>query len=562
MKSEYKLRTYQQAAVEFVYNTFYVKNKKSAIVVLATGLGKTIVIAAIVENVINKGGRVLILAHRNKLLQQAHDKIMAATGIDASFEGSKEGDERVVICSIQAMSRDTRLLSYNADDFSLIIVDETHHITSPTYKKVTEYFTTAKLVGVTATPIRGDGHDTRGDFDAVSPDYSIEMAIRDGYLTPVSVMKIPVSIDISRVHMQGGDYSATDVGNVLDGYLKKIARKTAELTKYRKTVIFTPLVKTAIKLAAIFNEETDLRADYVSGDRADSDEILMRFDKGDFDVIINAMLLTEGWDCPSVDCIINLRPTKSRGLYTQMIGRALRPYPGKDHASVLDFLWQDNGRGHLSAQDALLDTDDPFLRNAMEEELESGEEIDLQDLRDRAESTAIEAREAALADAIEKANEFAHNMNAEHRVLFEALSDYAMKKAREENVSPLSVYGVIKKSPVVSVKYHCLSASIVAIKIKDSVLQDLCLDFYEVPLGREWEQELPSMKQLSLLEKFGIPAGYAVSKGHANYLIDGFIARSKEKLSTYKQIKLLKQMGYKDAETFTKAECKQIIGDR
>lgn len=562
MQEGYSLRPYQQTALNFTTDILYEQNKPSVIVVLPTGLGKTILVAAIVEKELERGGRVLILAHRNKLLEQAHDKIKSAIGVDAAYEGKAGGDDRVMICSIQSMSRENRLFSYDPSHFTMIIVDETHHIASPSYKKVTDHYNGAKLVGVTATPVRGDGHDTRQDFAAVTPEYGTFDAIRDGFLAPVSVMKIPMSIDISRVHMQGGDYSASDVGLVLISYLKKIAEKTAELTKGRKTVIFTPLVKTAVSLAEIFNTRTDMRADYVSGDRADSDDVIDRFEKGELDIIINAMLLTEGWDCPSVDCVINLRPTKSKGLYIQMIGRSLRLFPGKDRACVLDFLWQDNGRGHLNAQDALIDSEDPFLREAMEKELEDGEEIDILDLRERAEKRAIEEREAALADALEKANAIAAQMNAEQKALFDALSSYAMKKAREENVSPLSVYGVIKKSDRVIVKYHCMSASIVAVKIRDSVLKDFGLDLYESMLGREWEGELPTMKQLSLLEKFGIPVGYAVNKGHASFLLDGLLERGKENLGTYKQVRALKKIGYTDAETWSKKECKTVLDER
>ena len=559
MQEGYSLRPYQQTALNFTTDILYEQNKPSVIVVLPTGLGKTILIAAIVEKELERGGRVLLLAHRNKLLEQAHDKIKNAIGVDAAYEGKTGGDDRIMICSIQSMSRENRLFSYDPAYFTMIIVDETHHIASPSYRKVTDYYNSAKLVGVTATPVRGDGHDTREDFAAVTPEYGTFEAIHDGFLTPVSVMKIPMSIDISRVHMQGGDYSASDVGLVLISYLERIAEKTAELTKGKKTVIFTPLVRTAVSLAEIFNTKTDMRADYVSGDRADSDEVIDLFEKGELDIIINAMLLTEGWDCPSVDCVINLRPTKSKGLYIQMIGRSLRLFPGKDRACILDFLWQDNGRGHLNAQDALIGSDDPFLRKAMEEELENGEEIDILELRERAEKRAIDEREAALADALERANALAEQMNAEQKALFDALSSYAMKKAREENISPLSVYGVIRRSDKVIVKYHCMSASIVAVRIRDSVLKDFGLDLYESMLGREWEGELPTMKQLSLLEKFGIPVGYAVNKGHASFLLEGLLERGRENLGTYKQVSALKKMGYMDAETWSKKDCKAAL---
>lgn len=573
MKEGFELRPYQQSAVDFVKNTFSDNDlnsdsnlvnttNRSAIVVLPTGCGKTICFSAIVENELNSGGKVLILAHRNKLLEQAHDKLLDSCGIDASYEGKSGGDERVVICSIQSMSRDDRLAKYPPDYFSLIVVDETHHIASPSYVKVREHFSTAKLVGVTATPVRGDGHDTREDFDVVGPEYTTEQAIEDGFLTPVSVAKIPLNIDISRVHMQGGDYSASDVGAVLERYLTRIAKKTAEFTKGKKTIIFTPLVSTAQKLADIFNNETDLRADYVAGERKDSDDVLERYNNNEIDVIANAMLLTEGYDCPAIDCIINLRPTRSKSLYVQMIGRALRLYPGKDHATVLDFLWQDNGRGRLSAQDALLDNDDPFVREAMEQELQNGEEINLQELQQRAETRAIEAREAALADAIEKANALAETMCKEQRELLNALTEYAVNKARSENISPLNIYGVIRKSPKVAAKYHCMSASLVAVRVLDPVLEDMCLSYYEAKLGSEWEQERPTMKQLSLLEKFGLPVGYAVSKGHANFLIDGFINRNQEGLGSYKQVKALKAFGYDDAHNLTKKECKDLLNAR
>lgn len=563
MKEGYSLRPYQSSAVDFVEEVMQQDNVNSAIVVRPTGTGKTIIFSAIIEKEVESGGKVLVLAHRNKLLSQAHDKLMSSCGIDASYEGKDGGDERVVICSIQSMSKDNRLEKYGPEYFSMIVIDETHHIASPSYRKVIEHFSTAKVIGVTATPVRGDGYDTRKDFDRVGPEYSTEDAINDGYLTPVSVLKIPVSIDISRVKMQGGDYSASEVGNVLESYLEKIAIKTAELAKGKKIVIFTPLVSTAETLSSLFNFKTEVVADYVAGNRKDSDEVLEKFERGEIDVLCNAMLLTEGYDCPSIDCVINLRPTKSKSLYTQMIGRALRLCDGKDHATVMDFLWQDNGRGNLSAQDALLDTDDPFVKDAMEkmvEELEEGEEIDIHKLKALAEEKAIKEREAALADALEKANRLAEGRTKAFKELLEALTKYALEKSEKTGESPLNIYGVIKKSEKVIVKYHCLSASIVAVGVKDPVLECMGLDKYYSKIGGgDWEQDPPSMKQLSLLEKLGLPVGYAVSKGHAAFLINGFLDRNNEGLCSYKQLKSLIKFNVKDPECLTKTQAKNVL---
>lgn len=561
MKEGYALRPYQESAVNYVENELLNSNNRSAIIVRSTGLGKTIIIAALVEKELERGGKILILAHRNSLLEQAHDKIKKACGIDCSFEGKKGGDERVVICSIQSMSRDNRLYKYNSNDFTLIIVDETHHIKSPSYEKVRNYFEFAKLVGVTATPVRGDGHDTREDFDVEAPIYTTEQAIEDGYLTPVHVAKIPLEIDISRVHMQGGDYSAKDVGNVLDRYLERIAIKSSEYIKGKKTIIFTPLVKTAEKLAEIFNEKTDLKADYVSGERKDSDDIMKAFENEEFDVLINSLLLTEGYDYPALDCVINLRPTRSKGLYVQMIGRALRLFPGKTHATVLDFLWQDNGRGRLNAQDALMENSDEFVRAEMEKYLLEGEEYDYQTLKEKAEKSAIDAREAALADAIEKANAMSEYMSEERRNILFQLTEYAKRKAMETGVSPLNIYATVIKSPRVRVKYHCLSAKMVKVKIEDKVLDDFGISMYECLMGDSTEQEPPTNKQLSFLEKFKIPVGYAVSKAHARFLIESLIERKELNLGSYKQVELLKRRGVGNASELTVSECNKLCNE-
>lgn len=520
--------------------------------------GKTICFSSIVENELNSGGRVLVLAHRNKLLEQAHDKLLSACDIDASYEGQDGGDNRIVICSIQSMSRDDRLAKYDPNYFSLIIVDETHHIASPSYMKVRNYFEGAKLVGVTATPVRGDGHDTREDFDAVGPEYTTQQAIEDGFLTPVHVKKIPIKIDISDVHLQGGDYAAGEIANVLDKYLKKIAKATATQAQGKKIVVFVPLVATAQKMSEIFKQE-GLRAEYVSGDRKDSDEVLNKFEQGEYDVVINSMLLTEGWDCPSVDCVINLRPTRSESLYTQIIGRGLRLSPGKESALVLDFLWQDTGRGQLSVEDVLAKPTDEFEKRAMNKLLETGEEFGLNELKARAKEAAVNEREIALQEAIQRANlekEMKLREDAARRELFESLEAYAMRVSKEKGVSPFDVYGVIRRGPKknVKVKYHCMSGDIVAIHIEDKAMEEMGMSMYYAGNG-SWEQNLPSIGQIKFATQLGIPQEYLVCAGQASNILSLQNERSKNRLGTYKQLRILTNAGLSNIRDLSAGEC-------
>lgn len=568
MKEGYTLRPYQQRAVDFVRNALSNQGDfgsntaeeavNSAIIVLPTGCGKTICFSSIVENELNDGGRVLVLAHRNKLLEQAHDKLLSACDIDASYEGKDGGDNRVVICSIQSMSRDDRLSKYNPNYFSLIIVDETHHIASPSYMKVRDYFSGAKLVGVTATPVRGDGHDTRIDFDVVGPEYTTQQAISDGYLTPVHVKKVPLKIDISDVHLQGGDYSAGEVANVLNKYLVKIAKVTSEIASDKKTVVFVPLVSTAQKMAEIYRN-VGLRAEYVSGDRKDSDEILRKFEQGEYDVVVNSMLLTEGWDCPSVDCVINLRPTRSESLYTQIIGRGLRLSPDKQFALVLDFLWQDTGRGQLSVEEVLSPPEDEFERKAMDKLLESGEEYSLEELKNRAREGAVNEREIALQEAIQRANlEKQMKLQADEAkaALFASLEDYAMRVSREKGIDPFDVYGVIRRGDKknVKVKYHCMTGNIVAISIDDKAMEAMGLAKHYVG-NAVWQQNLPSLGQIKFATQLGIPQEYLVCSGQVSEILSALDERSRNHLGTYKQLRILTNAGQTEVGNLSAGEC-------
>ena len=289
--------------------------------------GKTICFAKVAERVATQGKRTLILAHRGELLDQARDKIAKVTGLACSVEKAGETSigtwESITVGSVQTLMRDNRLNAMDPDRFGAIVVDEAHHAASDSYRKVLDHFTGANVLGVTATPDRADRKNLGTVFDSLAYEYTLPAAIREGYLCPIKAQTIPLNINISGVSTQSGDYAVGELGDALEPYLEAIADAMATECAERKTVVFLPLVRTAKRFRDILIEH-GLRAVEVDGQSEDRAEILQDFQDGRYDVLCNSMLLTEGWDCPSVDCIVVLRATKSRALYCQMVGRGTR----------------------------------------------------------------------------------------------------------------------------------------------------------------------------------------------------------------------------------------------
>lgn len=279
--------------------------------------GKTITFGAIAAKYVSAGARVLILAHREELLTQARDKIENISGIKAEIEKAElhaSKDAKIVVASMASLSREKRLKRFKPDDFSVIIIDEAHHVLNESYKKIFNYFKKPLVLGVTATPERGDRKKLGSFFDSIAFEYSIKDAVEEGYLVPIKAKTIPLQLDISKVKVSAGDFQAGELGSALEPYLDEIGDKMLEYCKGRKTVIFAPLIKTAKLIVSILNKK-GFKAVEVDGNSKDRTEIVNDFANGKYNVIVNAMLLTEGWDCPAVDCIIVLRPTKSKGLY-------------------------------------------------------------------------------------------------------------------------------------------------------------------------------------------------------------------------------------------------------
>lgn len=504
-----ELRPYQNEAVDAVMESWQHYDK--ALLVLPTGTGKTIVFSNIAKRCVEGGDRVLILAHRGELLEQAADKLKSSTGIDSALEKAGSTAEGsffpVTVGSVQTLQNKKRLERFPKDYYQVIIIDEAHHALSNSYQNVINYFENAKVLGVTATPDRGDMKNLGEVFENLAYEYSLPQAIRDGYLCRIKAQTIPIDIEIGNVKMSQGDYQAGDLGTALDPYLEEIARQLPKYCWDRKTVIFLPLVSTSQKMCQLINEQEGMSACEVNGNSSDRADVLADFEAGKYNVICNSMLLTEGWDCPVVDCVIVLRPTKVRSLYCQMIGRGTRLYPGKDHVLLLDFMWH-TSRMDLCRPACLVGKNQNEIDAAMKVIDAGAEPVDID-----------EAMEKGAEDA---------------------------KRQREEAAAKLLEENRKKKAKMIDVMQYIYS-------IDASDLED-----YEPAFG--WEAEPPSEKQLSTLERCGINAESIPNKGYATKLLDRVFNRIDAGLSTPKQIKILERYGFRNVADWTKEGASKLMG--
>lgn len=325
--------------------------------VLPTGAGKTIIFSFEAQKLQQRGQKTLILAHREELIDQAIAKLKAATGIQAEKEKAEfhaSLKAPVVVASIQTMQR--RLDKWPKDHFGLVVCDEAHHVLADSWQQVVSHFHDfARVLGVTATADRGDAKNLGQYFQKVAFQISLFDLINQGYLAPITLKSIPLQIDLSEVRSVAGDFDAADLGTALEPYLGEIAASIQDHAAFRRTLAFLPLIATSQKFVTAC-QDVGLSACHIDGMSPDRKEILERYRNLEFDVLSNAMLLTEGFDDPGIDCVICLRPTRSRPLYAQICGRGTRTHPGKENLLLLDFLWMHKTHrlvrpAHLIAKD-------------------------------------------------------------------------------------------------------------------------------------------------------------------------------------------------------------------
>jgi len=506
-----QLRPYQQEAFEGVFAEWDQGHRKT-LVVMPTGTGKTIVFAKIVEECVRRGYKVLIMAHRGELLDQAADKILKATGLRCSVEKAERsclGEwYRVVVGSVQTLMSEKRLRMFSPDFFDVIIVDEAHHSISPSYQTVLQHFGNAQVLGVTATPDRADMKNLGSFFESLAYEYTMPQAIKSGYLVPIKALTVPLKIDISMVGISAGDFKVGEIGTALDPYLYQIADEMVKYCRNRKTIVFLPLIATSQKFMAMLNERGFVAAE-VNGNSSDRAEILQDFEDGKYDVLCNSMLLTEGYDCPAVDCIIVLRPTRSRPLYAQMVGRGTRlsPETGKEYLLLIDFLWMTE-RHELCHPAALICEDEEVARRMTKDmEEAAGEAQDIEEAEKRASEEVVMEREEALAKELA-----------------------AQRRKKSRLVDPLQYAMSIDAKELMEYK----------------------------PIFGYAAQE-PSQDTRERLEKLGIRADNIQTQGAADMFLDKLNERKQNGLATPKQIKQLEMRGFQEVGTWSFEQARNLI---
>lgn len=500
------MRQYQCDAANSVIRGWKNGNKKE-LLVLPTGTGKTVVFSNIAAYQA-KQGRVLIMAHRDELLSQASDKLFKFTGKECALEKASKsciGEQAsIVVGSVQTLSRKNRLDKFPNNFFDTIIVDEAHHCLSDTYLNVLNHFPDANVLGVTATADRGDKRNLGQYFDEIAYEYSMRDAIKDGWLVPLKAQMIPLELDISKVGVTAGDFAVNAIDTALDPYLEQIADEMVNYAMDRKTVVFLPLIRTSQKFCEMLNKR-GFKAVEVNGQSDDRAQVLKDYDQDKYNVLCNSMLLTEGWDCPSVDCIVVLRPTKVRALYQQMVGRGTRPCEGKKDLLLLDFLWLTDKHDLCKPSSLLAKKED--IANKMDAALLMGEEIDLCEAEEQAEADVQEEREKSLAKQLEE-----------------------QRAKRKKLVDPLQY----------------------AMSIADEDLADYIPTFM-------WEMGPATEKQLQTIENFGLDADAVRNKGEASLIIDKLMKRRAEGLATPKQIRCLEKFGFKRVGTWSLHDATNMV---
>lgn len=482
-------RPYQADCVSACFESW---NKfRKILAVLPTGAGKSPIFSWVAE----RAKKTLIIAHRDELIEQAIDKLKRFTGLVADKEKADSFaslESRVVVASIQTLcSRPER---WPANHFSHIVIDEAHRTLGESYLGFLNRHPESKILGVTATPDRADKQELGSFYEEVAYETTLIEMIRQGYLSKIRVRQVPLKIDVSKVRASGSDFNDADLDSALDPYLVDISN---HIPRDRKVIVFLPLVSTSIKFADICRWN-GLDVEHIDGTSPNRKEILTRFSQKRYGVLCNSALLTEGYDEPGIDCVVPLRPTTSRGLYSQIIGRGTRIAEGKDHLLVLDFLWL-TGKHSLVRPSSLVAGSREIAEIADKLTEESGE-VDL-----------LEASESAL-----------------------LVREESLRRELEKQAKALKFR---KPATMIDpVEW--------ALDLGDSMLAE-----YQPTM--DWHRKPATDGQIAMLKKFKVDTERVSCRGHANSIINRIMDRSKLKLATPRQLVWLKRRGHPSPATCT-----------
>ncbi len=357
------LRPYQEEALQAVVDNLCAGVRRQ-LLVLATGLGKTVIAANLPERLKElQPGKLLFIAHRDELLTQAVDKISSwnpslRVGLEKAESHADSDCDVIVACNASIGRAGSTRMDHFWDDISIIVIDEAHHSIGSSYLNILEASgvlrpdSTKLLIGLTATPkrhnkskkgIKGtlDDEDEvlslKSVFDKVTYSYPIRKGIKQGYLVPLHGFRIHTKTNLDSVKTTAGDFQVDQLSNAVNTEERnaQVVKAWKDNIKDKQTLCFTVDVQHAKDLAEAFLRN-GVMAQSIYGDDPQRAEKLKWFESGKVQVLCNCALLTEGFDSPSVACIVLARPTKSGSLYTQMVGRGTRLKEGKESCTVID----------------------------------------------------------------------------------------------------------------------------------------------------------------------------------------------------------------------------------
>lgn len=463
---------------------------------------------------INRGGWKISLKAYHKSERRGQNQLLNPVRVDSVEvfkRGYSEGFERLCPDGFVYNIEVERDNNYFANGFLV------HNCLASTYQRVLGHFTNAKVLGVTATPDRGDKKNLGKYFEHVAYEIGLFELIHQGYLAKISVQSLPVEIDLAGVRTTTGDYNESDLGDALAPWLGAIARQIAKHASFRRTLIFLPLCATSRTMVEQLNA-TGLSACHVDGNSPDRAEILRDFANGRYDVLCNAMLLTEGFDDPGIDCVCVLRPTKSRALFCQMVGRGTRPAPCKTDLLLLDFLWQHTQHNlirpaHLIASNSDQAEEMQRMIDAEAVAEVTGGEYSKQQILDLegVASEAQVAREKRLKEELEaKAKRAAKTIDAMEFCLQLHVPDVAEFEPMNAYESAPVSEGQKKRLTDNGIDPDTVQNRGQASKIIDTIIQRARLN-------------LATPKQVKWLTKFGVPSPHTISFDAASaYLTQKF----------------------------------------
>ena len=541
------LRDYQLKCRKAVLEAF--QESDSALIVAPTGCGKTVMFGDIIKCFFPK--RAMIIAHRAELIWQAQERVKQVTGFGVDVEMGEykanethlsgkmanwfHGRPQVVVSTVQTHvaggDGGGRMGKFNPMDFGLLIIDEAHHATSPSYIRIVDYYKTnpkLKVLGVTATPDRSDEEALGQVFETVAFDYEILDAIHDGWLVDIDWRPVYIeSLDFSHMRTTAGDLNGADLAAEMEAEknLLGVADATMDLIGDMQTLVFTSSVEHARLLSSIFNRYKAGCSSWVCGgtDKQERMTINSDFNAGKRQILCNCGTHTEGFDSPGVEAVVLARPTKSRSLCAQMIGRGTRPLPGVVDGHELDTPELRRQSIRNSAKTSCLIID--FVGNAGRHKLVTPLDVLGGKVSDRAITNAI-----AKAQKSGKPVRVAELLDEEELAI---LAEEKKKRELEEAARKARLTGKAKYSTSQADPFDILGISPVKTR------------------GWDGNKQLTE-KQRAFLKKSGVDPD-TIDYAKAKQLIGEMIGRFSKHLCTLGQARVLKRFGYSSDLTFQEA---------